>query len=62
MKKVLYIMSIILPALDILKGVISGIKKGLEDLSKSELERDEQEFGAMKAVINSEHGTLERRK
>lgn len=59
MKKTLYILSIVLPVIDIVKGVISGIKKGLEDLSRSEFEKDEEQFRRLRDVVNSEHGTLE---
>lgn len=62
MKKTLYILSIVLPVIDIVKGVISGIKKGLEDLSRSEFEKDEEQFRRLRDVVNSEHGTLEVRK
>lgn len=62
MKKTLYILSIILPVIDIVKGVISGIKKGLEDLSRSEFEKDEEQFRRLRDVVNSEHGTLEVKK
>lgn len=62
MKKTLYILSIVLPVIDILKGVVSGIKKGLEDLSRSEFEKDEEQFRRLRDVVNSEHGTLEVKK
>lgn len=62
MKKVLYVMSIILPVLDIVKGVISGIKKGLEDLAKSELEKDDARFHDIVNFVNSEHGNIEVKK
>lgn len=62
MKKTLYILSIVLPVIDIVKGVISGIKKGLEDLAKSEFEKDEERFRCIREVVNSEHGTLEVKK
>lgn len=62
MKKTLYILSIVLPVIDIVKGVISGIKKGLEDLSRSEFEKDEEQFRRLRDVVNSEHGTLEVKK
>lgn len=62
MKKILYILSIVLPVIDIVKGVVSGVKKGLEDLSRSEFEKDEEQFRRLRDVINSEHGTLEVKK
>lgn len=57
-KNLLYVVSVVLPLIDLIKGFGSGIKKGLEEIAKSEFEKDESQYRSLKYVINSEHGTI----
>lgn len=61
-KNVLYVVSVILPLVDLIKGIGCGIKKGLEEIAQSEFEKDEAQYRALKEVVNSNHGTLTKEK
>lgn len=44
MKKILYWMSVVIPIIDLIRGAVDGVKKGLKDIEERSRYEEEERF------------------